>query len=272
MRFGIVSRPDNEEVLKYAEEFGAFISGRGHEVIFEKKTADALSLDGGVLFSAIDTDIIVVIGGDGSVLRCVREISRQIPLLCINKGHVGFLSELEPDEAREQFEKIESGNYSLEERLRLSVKVDGYNVGEALNEAVIVTSRPAKILEFTINVDYVPAERFRADGVLISTPTGSTGYAMSAGGPIVDPFIECFLVVPLAPYHLSSRPHLISIERRVGVELDSPKPADLVIDGELIMELYNGNVVTVEKSDDPALFINLGKNFFAKVDSKLKSV
>jgi NAD+ kinase len=78
--------------------------------------------------------------------------------------------------------------------------------------------------------------------------------------------------VPLAPYHLSSRPHLISIGRRFGVELDSPKPADLVIDGELIMELYNGNVVSIEKSGDPALFINLGKNFFAKVDSKLKSV
>lgn len=217
-------------------------------------------------------DVVVVIGGDGTVLHTIRQLNRQMPIIGINRGRVGFLTELEPEEAQEYLLKIEAGDYSIEKRMRLHIRVDGEFVGEALNEAVIVTSRPAKILQLTINIDHVPAERFRADGVLISTPTGSTGYAMSAGGPIVDPWIDGFLIVPLAPYYLSSRPHLISSRRRLRVELDSNKPADLVLDGQHIMELFNGNVVSIEKSPEPALFINAGKNFFAKVDSKLKNL
>lgn len=268
----LVARPDDEKALVLAEEISVFLKKRGHDIICENKTSQALGLGEGTDFKSLTGDAAVVIGGDGTVLHTVRQLERQIPIIGINRGRVGFLTDLEPEEAKEYLLKIEAGNYSVEKRMRLHLLVDGEYVGEALNEAVIVSSRPAKILQLTINIDHVPAERFRADGVIISTATGSTGYAMSAGGPIVDPWIDGFLIVPLAPYYLSSRPHLISSKRRLRVELDSTKPADLVIDGQHIMEMYNGNVLSVEKSSEPALFINAGKNFFAKVDSKLKNL
>src|SRR5512135_787984 len=104
--------------------------------------------------------------------------------------------------------------------MRVTLSHDNILLGTALNEALIVTARPAKMLKFSVIVDGVPAEKFRADGLLISTPTGSTAYAMSAGGPIVDPRIQGILLVPLAPYMLSSRPHLISSDRHLEVTLD----------------------------------------------------
>lgn len=270
MIIGIASRPDDAKSLEYAKELADFIENRGHKIILEESTAKELGVSGGKPIEEISADMVVVIGGDGTVLRTVRQMKTQLPILGVNRGHVGFLAEIEPEESKEIFEKIEKGNYTVEKRMRLALKVDGEYIGEALNEAVIVTSRPAKIIELTINIDHIPAERFRADGVLISTPTGSTGYAMSAGGPIVDPWIESFLIVPIAPYYLSSRPHIVSSRRRISVELDSTKPADLVIDGRYITELYNGNVLSVEMSKEPALFVNAGRNFFAKVDKKLK--
>jgi NAD+ kinase len=119
-------------------------------------------------------------------------------------------------------------------------------------------------------VDGVPAERFRADGLLISTPTGSTAYAMSAGGPIVDPRIEGVVLVPLAPYLLSSRPHVISTYRSLEIRLESAKPAKIVIDGQNTFEFDTEGTITVRKAPEPALFVDARKNFFEKVDRKLR--
>jgi NAD+ kinase len=125
---------------------------------------------------------------------------------------------------------------------------------------------------FSIIVDGVTTEQFRADGLLISTPTGSTAYAMSAGGPIVDPRIQGFLLVPLAPYLLSSRPHLISSNRDIQIKLESSKPASLVIDGQATFNLGTSMIITVKKSDHPALFVDVKRNFFEKVDKKLRKL
>jgi NAD+ kinase len=149
---------------------------------------------------------------------------------------------------------------------------DGVCLGVALNEALIVTTRPAKMLRFSIVVDGVTTEEFRADGLLISTPTGSTAYAMSAGGPIVDPRIQGFLLVPLAPYLLSSRPHLISSSRDLEVRLESAKNANLVIDGQKTIELGTSSTIVVRQSVLPALFVDVKRNFFEKVDHKLSKL
>lgn len=274
MKFAIVARPDNAEAISLAKSISEYLSGRGHETVMEKNTANAAGISKAAIsdISELSADIAVVIGGDGTVLHTVRQLRKQIPIVGINRGHVGFLTELDPDEAMDHIRKIEEGKYFIEERMRLHVLVDGEYAGDALNEAVIATSRPAKILHFIINIDGVPAERFRADGIIVSTPTGSTGYAMSAGGPIVDPWTDNFLIIPLAPYYLSSRPHVVSSRRSLIVEFDSPNPADLVLDGQHITELSNGSEISFENSPEPALFVNLGKNFFAKVDSKLKNL
>ncbi|MDD1638779.1 MAG: NAD(+)/NADH kinase, partial [Methanomicrobiales archaeon] len=208
MRVLLVSRIDDENAVRFAGDLTTLLARAGHHVLHEGELGSRLGVKGVPLHRA-EADLAVVIGGDGSVLRTVHALSRQVPILGINWGEVGFLAELEQDEAVAFLSALDR-DLPVERRMRISLALDGTPLGDALNEAVIVTSRPAKMLRFTVDVDGVTAERFRADGMLVSTPTGSTAYAMSAGGPIVDPRIEGFLLVPLAPYMLSSRPTFIS--------------------------------------------------------------
>jgi NAD+ kinase len=184
---------------------------------------------------------------------------------------VGFLADLEPADALPFIRQLAQG-FSVEERMRIAFKKDGKHLGTALNEALIVTTRPAKMLRFSIVIDGIVAEQFRADGLLISTPTGSTAYAMSAGGPIVDPRVQGFLLVPLAPYLLSSRPHLISSDRKLEVRLESAKAASMVIDGQQTTGLGTDSTIMVSRSKKPALFVDVKRNFFEKVDKKLRKM
>lgn len=269
MKVVLMSRIDDPTALEYTRDLARRLESAGDEVIMEAQTAAALGTKGTGLSQARG-DIAAVVGGDGSVLLAVQHMAPQIPVIGINWGEVGFLTELEPDEASAFFETIRGSGFRTESRMRISLHVDGSFVGDALNEAVIVTQRPAKMLRFSVIVDGIVAERFRSDGLLVSTPTGSTAYAMSAGGPIVDPRIEGFLLVPLAPYLLSSRPHLISVERDLAIRLESVKPARLVLDGQFSSDLTSGSTLRITRAEEPARFVDIGKNFFVKVDSKLR--
>ncbi|HNX17887.1 MAG TPA: NAD(+)/NADH kinase [Methanoregula sp.] len=268
MKCLLVSRIDLPGAISCAQQMKNTLENEGIKVILEKDTASFLG-ETGVPCRQADADMAVVIGGDGTILRTVQGLQHQIPIIGINHGEVGFLADLEPEEAGD-FIKTLSRGFSVEERMRLSLLRDNIPLGDALNEGLIVTTRPAKMLRFSIVIDGRISEQFRSDGLLVSTPTGSTAYAMSAGGPIVDPRIQGFLVVPLAPYMLSSRPHLISSNRRLEIRLESSKPAKLVIDGQKTVELGNSASLVVQKAEQPALFINAHRNFFEKVDDKLR--
>ncbi|KAF5085637.1 NAD kinase [anaerobic digester metagenome] len=270
MKIVLVSRLDEADALRYTASLARELEEMGHEVALEEGTAEHLG-EGGIPFEEIAGDLVVVVGGDGSVLLTVHQMKKQIPVLGINWGEVGFLADLEPDEAGAFFADHMDG-FRVESRMRVSLAVNGRPLGDALNEGLVVTDRPAKMLRFGVYVDGTPAERFRADGLLVSTPTGSTAYAMSAGGPIVDPQIEGFLLVPLAPYMLSSRPHLISTHRALEITLETEKPAHLVIDGQSTFELAKESTLTVKKSEQPALFAHTDKPFFEKVNHKLRNL
>ena len=205
MKVCIVSRVDFREPVETAQSLGWMLADAGHEVVYEDAIASELGYSGvslsDPLFSA---DLIVVLGGDGSVLRAVRMLSRQVPIVGVNQGRVGFLTDLERDHAGEVLSGL-SLPLPVEPRMRISIECDGRPMGSALNEAVIVTSRPAKMLQFETFINGRKSTEFRADGLIVGTPTGSTAYAMSAGGPIVDPSIEAFVLVPLAPRICSVR-------------------------------------------------------------------
>jgi NAD+ kinase len=270
MKVLLVSRIDNRDALAFVEKIRSLLVTEGCEVIFDTETGSALGA-AGTLLSRATADVAIVVGGDGTILRTIHQMEASVPVLGINWGEVGFLADLEPAEAL-AFVKTLSGGFSVEERMRVSLIREGVHLGTALNEALIVTTRPAKMLRFSIVIDGVVAEQFRADGLLISTPTGSTAYAMSAGGPIVDPRVQGFLLVPLAPYLLSSRPHLISSNRELEIRLESTKPANLVIDGQQTFELGSAGTITVKRSEKPALFVDVKRNFFEKVDKKLRKL
>jgi NAD+ kinase len=268
MKIILVSRIDEQGALRFTRELAETLKGWGHQVCFDTNTARVLGCEG-TEFQGSDAGIAVIVGGDGSILYAVQKMERQIPVVGINWGEVGFLADIEPSEAEKFLMCLDEG-FPVERRMRISLSKDGGFIGNALNEALIVTSRPAKMLRFEVIIDGVPAERFRADGLLISTPTGSTAYAMSAGGPIVDPRIEGVVLVPLAPYLMSSRPHVISTERTLEIRLESPKPSKLVIDGQVTFEFENAGLYSVKKADEPAIFVDAKKNFFEKVDRKLR--
>ena len=270
MKCLLVSRIDLPEALDCARRIKTAMEHAGYTVLLETDTADRLS-ESGHPCGRTDADFAVVVGGDGTILHTVQQLQRQIPIIGINQGEVGFLADLEPDQAWDFIKSLSSG-FTVEERMRLSLLRDNMPLGDALNEALIVTTRPAKMLRFSIIIDGVVSERFRSDGLLVSTPTGSTAYAMSAGGPIVDPRVQGFLLVPLAPYLLSSRPHLISSNRLLEIRLESSKPAKLVIDGQKTVELGSSVSLVVQKSGQPALFIDAHRNFFEKVDDKLRKL
>ncbi len=270
MKCLLVSRIDLPEALDCARRIKTTLEGKGHVVLVETDTAAHLG-GAGLPCSQAKADIVIVTGGDGTILRTVQQLQDQIPIIGINHGEVGFLADLEPDEAGDFIKSLAPG-FAVEERMRLSLMRDNKSLGDALNEGLIVTTRPAKMLRFSILIDGVISEQFRSDGLLISTPTGSTAYAMSAGGPIVDPRIQGFLLVPLAPYLLSSRPHLISSNRRLEIRLESSKPAKLVIDGQKTVELGSSTSLLVQKAEKPAQFVDAHRNFFEKVDHKLRKL
>ena len=258
MKVCIVSRVDFREPVETAQSLGWMLADAGHEVVYEDAIASELGYSGvslsDPLFSA---DLIVVLGGDGSVLRAVRMLSRQVP------------TDLERDHAGEVLSGL-SLPLPVEPRMRISIECDGRPMGSALNEAVIVTSRPAKMLQFETFINGRKSTEFRADGLIVGTPTGSTAYAMSAGGPIVDPSIEAFVLVPLAPFMLSSRPHLFSSSSEIEVRLISSKPSQLVLDGQVQYDIGEEASLVVRKSPEPALFLDVGRSFFEKVEQKLR--
>lgn len=271
MKIKIIPRPDDGHAIRYARKLGTKLLDDGHFIWFEE--GNHLNESFGLSPQEdANADIAVVIGGDGSVLHAVQSMQPQIPLVGINFGRVGFLADLESDDAYAFISELKPDSIETEPRMRIQIDVDGNVYNCALNEAVIVTDRPAKMLNFSVIVDGIPVETFRSDGLIISTPTGSTAYAMSAGGPIVDPKVKGFLLVPLAPFMLSSRPHLISSERNLSVQLESDKPASLVIDGQFVEELHEKSLITVKESPEPALFVNVNENFFRKVDRKLRTL
>lgn len=270
MKCLLVSRIDLPEALDCARQMKTALEQNGHTVILETDTASRLG-GAGLPCGQANAEIAVVIGGDGTILRTVQQLHDQIPIIGINHGEVGFLADLESGEAGDFVRSLAPG-FAVEERMRLSLLRDNKPLGDALNEALIVTTRPAKMLRFSILIDGVVTEQFRSDGLLVSTPTGSTAYAMSAGGPIVDPRIQGFLLVPLAPYLLSSRPHLISSNRRLEIRLESSKPAKLVIDGQKTVELGSSASLVVKQAAQPARFVDAHRNFFEKVDNKLRKL
>jgi NAD+ kinase len=216
-----------------------------------------------------DLELAVVLGGDGTILKAAELVrASQTPLLGINLGHVGFLAESEKNEIGSTIERVVAKDYLVKERLTLdvSVKLDGKEVYRtwALNEATVEKSARERMLEVVVEVDGRPLSSFGCDGVVISTPTGSTAYAFSAGGPVVWPSVDALLMVPLSAHALFARPLVISPNSLVAVEVlkRSAGTGVLWCDGRRSTELPAGARVEVRKSDKPVRLARLRQGPF----------
>lgn len=271
MRVGVASRWDLERALAKARSIVEALEGEA-EVLVERGTAKELDREG-VPFEEMDgLDFVVLVGGDGTILRALHRLPETVPVLGVDMGEVGFLTNASPEDAEDLALDLLDG-FEVERRGRIRPAIaGGEELPLAMNEAVVITSEPAKILDLAVRVDGREAERVRSDGMIVATPTGSTAYAMSAGGPIVDPRVDAALVVPLAPFKLSARPLVVPGESKVEVELlKKGKRAKIVVDGQHVRELDEGDIIEFRRADDPALFVKTWQgDFYSKVRQKLE--
>lgn len=266
-RLAIVTKPESKEAIEIARRIITAFEGK---VDFTLDPNTSLALGGKARpVGRMNVDLMVIIGGDGTVLRTLQKLIKPVPVIGVNLGEVGFLTDLHPEDAVAEINSLLQG-FEVEERTRLAVSVNEKPLPPAVNEAVIVTARPAKISHFKIAIDNQKLDEFRADGVVIATPTGSTAYAMSAGGPIIDPRVDAFIIVPLAPFKLSARPWVVPAKSEITVEILRPdKESVVVIDGQFKQIVRMHDKIKFTKSSSPAFFIKTTKDFYSKVRDKL---
>ena len=267
VKIGFVSRGDPESVKMVRNLVERFRSRV--EIFVEPETAKKLGF-AVTQIEDMDVDFIVSVGGDGTILRTIQKMADPMPILGINMGTLGFLVDVEPNDAVKTLERVLFG-FEVMERSRLLTRLNGNPLPPATNEIALLSASPAKMLEFEITVDDSLLESLRADGLLFATSTGSTAYAMSAGGPIVDPRVDAIVLVPMAPFKLSSRPWVLPAECEIRVDLKLPeKEALVVIDGQNVTTISNKDHITISKAEKPARFVKAREDgFYEKVKSKL---
>ena len=275
MRFGVVARRDRSAALKLAYRVYDFLKVSGYEVFVDSETYEHLRefREEDVLpLEEFDVDFIIAIGGDGTILRVEHRTKKEIPILGINMGTLGFLTEVEPHEAFFALSKLIEGDYHIDERIKLRTYLNGENgIPDALNEAAILTGIPGKIIHLKYYVDGGLADEIRADGLIVSTPTGSTGYAMSAGGPFLDPRLEAVVIAPLAPIALSSRPMVVPAGSTIEVKnLAAGRELILTIDGQFYTQLNPETEIVVKKSPRKARFVRFTDEIYPKYTMRLK--
>ncbi len=268
MDFGIVAKPDIARAKTTARQVLNFLrlQKRVGRVAVEERLARSLKVEG-VPLSAMDVDVIVSIGGDGTVLKALQEARGRI--FAINAGVLGFLTEVPVENAISGLRRVIEGRFIVEERLRLKTVLRGRRLPDSTNEAVIHTATTSKMRHYRILLSGQRVDDVRADGIIVATPTGSTCYAMSAGGPIIDPRLRGFVIVPLAPFKLSARAVVVPSNRKLSVCLMDDKPSKLVLDGQVEEPLSPGTTVEFSASERPAGFIRFRSDFYANLREKL---
>jgi len=261
-------KPDAGTVLG---DIVSYFEARGIEVL---RYAFDQELDDGAVY---DVDLAITLGGDGTLLSSAAALAaRRIPILAVNLGKVGFLTEVSRDEWTEAFEHYLCGRGNVSERimLRCDVSRGGTEAfaAEALNDAVITTKGISRLIHLELRLAGSNAGRYRADGVIVSTPTGSTAYSMAAGGPILHPEMEAFLLVPICPYTLSDRPLVVPAHEAIEIVVEESRRAEVIltIDGQRAFPLEPGDRVRYSMGREKCAIIRSDRrDFYEVLRSKL---
>lgn len=224
-----------------------------------------------------DTDLILSIGGDGTILRSAQAVvPRMTPIVGINLGKLGFMTELSADEAENKLPALLSGEGWLDERVMLQAELhtkgQGQNTYHALNDVVVARGAIARLVRVVASINGTQLVEYRADGVVLATATGSTGYALAAGGPIMYPQARDFLLVPIMPHLSPANAFVLSAETAVQLRVAAPHQATLSIDGHINLPLEDGAVITVRPSPHRTRFLRIHPQdtFYRSLEQKLK--
>lgn len=215
----------------------------------------------GVSVSA-DADLVVSLGGDGTMLRAARlAYSLDAPLLGVNLGLLGYLSEVDPPKAREALDRIFAGDFEIEERMMLRCNAQAGGKEETfvgLNEVLVERSGTHRLVRLGVKIGGESLAAFNADGVIVATPTGSTAYALSAGGPIVSPRAQCLILVPVSAHMIFSRPFVLSADETVEIVVEGDQVAALSLDGAEGCSVASGSPITIRRAVKPLRLVRIG--------------
>lgn len=276
-RIGIICKAGKPEPVEIVRDLLPWLRERGAEVFVDAETAVALGIEGHSRARIPDlSEVVVVFGGDGTMLSVARLLrEKEIPILGINLGGLGFITEVQKRDTYKALERVLTGDCSCEERLMLTAdvirngeRIAGYT---ALNDVVINKGALARIVDLETFVDNAYVTKFRADGLIVSTPTGSTAYCLSAGGPILYPTIGSVVLIPICPHTLTNRPIVLPDNARIEIVLRShAEDVFLTIDGQVGFSLRQNDTVAVEKSPyKTRLLIPYERDFFEVLRTKL---
>lgn len=280
-RIGLVGRSQQEGLREVLQELIALLQGLDRELILEQRLAELVpetSLPCGSLEDiGEDSDLVIVVGGDGSLLSAARTLARyETPVLGINRGRLGFLTDISPDDMHSQVPAVLAGEFVRESRFLLDAKVqrEGKTVGraDALNDVVVNSGTSAQMIEFELSINGVFVYRQRADGLIVSTPTGSTAYSLSGGGPIMHPTLDAVVLVPMFPHALSSRPIVVDGNSEIRLDILSRNRIHppVTCDGQVNMTARPGDSVVITKKPHRLTLLHpVGHSFYASCRDKL---
>jgi len=271
--FYVIANSDKDENLTLSYEIADYLTSRGMYCIIRGKEQE--KMDSHSQLPEKEVDGILVLGGDGTLLRAARELAdRKIPFLGINLGHLGYLAEIEQQNIQTALDKLIEDDYTVEERMMLtgSVYLDGEQAGRdaALNDIVINRHGSLRVVNYDVYVNDQYLNSFTADGMIISTPTGSTGYSLSAGGPIVSPTASLLLLTPICPHTLNSRSIIFSGEDRIRIQIGESRrggrdEACVTFDGDSSFLMGTGDYVEIQKSTEVTRILKINQVSFLEV-------
>ena len=278
---GLIGKPNHEGASATITTLHDYLTSQGYQVIVERSVAKSLDIDGLNIQSLTDigdlADLAIVVGGDGYMLGAARVLSGyKIGVIGVNRGNLGFLTDLPPQDVVPPLEAILRGESRSEQRFIIEAEV--YRHGKlkssnsAVNEAVLHAGKVANMIEFEVYIDDSFMFSQRSDGLIVSTPTGSTAYSMSAGGPILTPNLNALSLVPMFPHTLTSRPIVVDGDSEIKLILSNDNHENLQVscDGHVILAVMPGDQVVIKKSPCTLRLIHpLDHNYFNVLRNKL---
>lgn len=278
---GIIGRVGDDRAVEAVHRLVQLLSARNLTVILEDETArimpgHQLQVATRKLIGEM-CDLVIVVGGDGSILSAARVLCRQdVPILGINRGRLGFLTDISPSHLEQKVAEILEGHYTIESRFLLDAIVsrdgDPIGRGDAVNDVVITAGASPKMVEFELYMDGQFVYTLRSDGLIVSTPTGSTAYSLSGGGPIMHPHLDAIALVPMFPHTLSSRPIVVHGNTEIKIVLVDENPDNLLIscDGQTHLNAAPGDAVYIHKKSHRMKLVHpLDHSYYAVCRDKL---
>ncbi len=278
---GLIGRLGSKKVVDTIKKMVTFLSDQDYNIILDQRIGELMPGHGLESYNQKKMgelcDLVIVVGGDGSLLGAARALARSnVPVLGVNRGQLGFLTDISPSEFAEKLTEILAGKYTEEERflIKITVKRDDVVIGEAeaLNDMVLHPGKATKMIEFDLFVEGSYVYTQRSDGLIVATPTGSTAYSLSGGGPIMHPKLDALVLVPMFPHTLSSRPIVVdgNSELRLIISEENETYPIVSCDGQVSINLAPGDIIHIHKHSHRLKLIHPeGYNFYRTCREKL---